>query len=84
MGSPQEWSQGKDRLNEIAAHIHPTRDKVDEKEESDLKEDIIACSLTFPDIPSIPLQLDEFIPVVFSYASGGILFMAPDYSDRGK
>ena len=65
MASPQAWFQGKERENEIAAHIQPTRDEVNEREEQNLKEDIIFCSKIFPDIPTIPLQLDEYLPVVY-------------------
>ena len=55
MASPQAWFQGKERENEIAAHIQPTRDEVNEREEQNLKEDIIFCSKIFPDIPSMLL-----------------------------
>jgi hypothetical protein len=83
MGSPQAWFQGKDRQDEVAAHIHPKREEVDDKDEQNLKEDIIFCSKIFPDIPPIPLYLDEYLPVVYSYASAGYVFVAPscDFSE---
>ena len=75
MSTPQEWFEGKDRLNEIAAHIHPMAEP--EAEEKDLLEDIIFCSKIFPEMPQIPVSIDEFFPVVYSYAAAQFLFVRP-------
>ena len=79
MSTPQEWFEGKDRLNEIAAHIHPMAEPEPEVKDGpqNLLEDIIFCSKIFPEMPQIPVSIDEFFPVVYSYAAAQFLFVRP-------
>ena len=79
MSSPQEWFEGKDLLNEIAAHIHPMAEPETEGKygSQNLLEDIIFCSKIFPEMPQIPVSIDEFFPVVYSYAAAQFLFVRP-------
>ena len=79
MSTPQEWFEGKDRLNEIAAHIHPMAEPEPEVKDltKNLLEDIIFCSKIFPEMPQIPVSIDEFFPVVYSYAAAQFLFVRP-------
>ena len=79
MSTPQEWFEGKDRLNEIAAHIHPMAEPEAEGKDGlhNLLEEIIFCSKIFPEMPQIPVSIDEFFPVVYSYAAAQFLFVRP-------
>ena len=79
MTSPQDWFEGKDRLNEIAAHIHPMTEPETEGKDGlkNLLEEIIFCSKIFPEMPQIPVSIDEFFPVIYSYAAAQFLFVRP-------
>ena len=76
MPSLQEWFRGKDQRNEIASHIQPTK-TINATEEQNLYEDLIFCGKIFPEIPQIPLSIDEFFPVVYSYSTSQFLFVRP-------
>ena len=84
MSSAQEWFQGKDRLNEIAAHIHPTKEEVDRRKEQNFLEEIIFSSKIFPEIPQITVSIDDFFPVVYSYATPQFLFVRPTKTGNGN